>query len=92
MSDTEFDDENEDLRDAGFSGVADYIMRLEATRDELRAHVRNLEELLRDLANAEAAYRDVHDRSGDGTLVAGRAWDAMRKAGDRARAAIGDKP
>ncbi len=44
--------------------------------------------LLRELAEAEADYRIKHDTLGDGHIDAGRAWDKMRKAGNRARAAL----
>lgn len=47
-----------------------------------------LEGLLRELAGAEAHYRLMHDTHGDGHMKAGRAWDLMRRAGDKARAAL----
>ena len=40
------------------------------------------------LADAEAEYRRCHDVFGDGHIQAGRAWDAMRRAGDEARATL----
>lgn len=47
-----------------------------------------LRTLLDDLQQAEAEYRLMHDRHGDGSRAAGRAWDLMRRAGDKARAAL----
>ena len=43
---------------------------------------------LEELADCEQKYRSAHDLRGDGSKEAGRAWDLMRRAGDRARAAI----
>jgi len=43
------------------------------------------------LADAESIYRHDHDVFGDGSLAAGRAWDNMRKCGDRARAILEKK-
>lgn len=51
--------------------------------------VKLLRGALADLAFAEADYRQTHDLYGDGSKEAGRAWDLMRRAGDKARAAIG---
>lgn len=51
----------------------------EAARDMLR-------EALTDLAAAEMGYRIRHDVYGDGSPHTGRAWDLMRRAGDKARA------
>ncbi|WP_027176858.1 hypothetical protein [Desulfovibrio aminophilus] len=47
-----------------------------------------LREALTDLAAAEMGYRIRHDVHGDGSLHTGRAWDRMRWAGDKARAAL----
>jgi hypothetical protein len=33
-------------------------------------------------------YRLMHDRHGDGASATGRAWDLMKRAGDKARAAL----
>ena len=62
-----------------------------AMRD--RAHaaeatVAELVEALEDLAVCEAEYRHEHDVYGDGNIMTGRAWDRMRRAGDRARALL----
>ncbi len=54
--------------------------------------VEQLREALRELANAEADYRRLHDLYGRGHIQTGRAWDRMRRAGDAARAALGEKP
>ncbi len=59
------------------------IAELEAERDRLAEH-------LGELAQTEADYRLKHDTLGDGHIDAGRAWDKMRKSGDRARAALSD--
>lgn len=40
------------------------------------------------LTFAEASYRSAHDLYGDGSREAGREWDLMRRAGDRARSLI----
>jgi len=45
-------------------------------------------EALDDLQQAEAEYRLMHDRHGDGSQASGRAWDLMRRAGDKARKAL----
>lgn len=47
-----------------------------------------LREALQDLQHAESEYRKAHDEFGDGHIIAGRAWDRMRRAGDKARAAL----
>jgi hypothetical protein len=47
-----------------------------------------MREALEDLQQAEAEYRLMHDRHGDGSQAAGRAWDLMRRAGDKARALL----
>jgi hypothetical protein len=44
-----------------------------------------LREALDDLQQAEFEYRLMLDRHGDGSQAAGRAWDLMRRAGDKAR-------
>jgi len=43
---------------------------------------------LRYLADCEARYRLSYEQRGSGDMQTGRAWDAMRKAGDRARAIL----
>lgn len=48
-----------------------------------------LRSLACDLQLAEAAYRRAHDLHGDGSRQAGRAWDLMRRAGDKVRRALG---
>lgn len=53
-----------------------------------RAERDRLREALDTLQRSEAAYRRAHDVHGDGALAAGRAWDIMRRAGDKARAAL----
>jgi len=44
-----------------------------------------MERALINLAAAEANYRHAHDLRGDDHKETGRAWDAMRRAGDAAR-------
>jgi len=44
-----------------------------------------LADALGELAVAEARYRDMHDREGRHSILTGRAWDRMRRAGDAAR-------
>ncbi len=56
--------------------------------DQAARVIRAQTEALEDLSSAEAAYRLSHDLNGDGHIQTGRAWDAMRRAGDKARAAI----
>lgn len=43
---------------------------------------------LKELATAEHHYRTCHDLYGGRDIRTGRAWDAMRRAGGNARAAI----
>lgn len=45
-------------------------------------------EALRNLAAAEATYRATHDLEGEASPKTGRTWDLMRRAGDKARAAL----
>lgn len=52
------------------------------------ARVRELETVLRTLAQAEHEYRRAHDLHGDGHPESGRAWDRLRHAGDSTRAAL----
>ncbi len=47
-----------------------------------------LGEALDTLQRSEAAYRRAHDVHGDGALAAGRAWDILRRAGDKARGVL----
>lgn len=49
------------------------------------ARIKALEEVLIVLQGAEWEYRHGHDLYGDGSMEAGRAWDQMRRAGDKAR-------
>jgi len=57
---------------------------------ELRAENTRLKSSANKLASAEAEYRKAHDLHGDGSPQSGRAWDLMRRAGDTARAALGE--
>lgn len=57
---------------------------------ELRAENARLKSSVNKLASAEAEYRKAHDLHGDGSPQSGRAWDLMRRAGDTARAALGE--
>lgn len=47
--------------------------------------IKHLRAWLDRLAACEADYRSAHDLCGDGSREAGRAWDLMRRAGDKAR-------
>jgi hypothetical protein len=47
-----------------------------------------LADALLELADAEKNYRWLHDTQGGGHIDTGRAWDKMRRAGDKARAAL----
>lgn len=47
-----------------------------------------LVEALSELADAEAEYRHCHDLYGGGDSRTGRAWDKMRRASFKARAAL----
>lgn len=60
-------------------------------REEAEDDNARLREALDGLQRSEAAYRMAHDAHGDGSLVAGRCWDLMRRAGDIARAALAPK-
>lgn len=61
--------------------AADAISRLERENAELRG-------MLGDLQFAESDYRAVYGLHGDGSRQSGRAWDLMRRAGDKARALL----
>jgi hypothetical protein len=52
------------------------------------ARAEGLREALDDLQQAEFEYRLMHDRHGDGASATGRAWDLMKRAGDKARATL----
>lgn len=53
---------------------------------EVRHRAAYAERLLAELAAKEEVYRYIHDCEGDdASLVVGRAWDAMRRAGSKAR-------
>jgi hypothetical protein len=43
---------------------------------------------LEELQSAETTYRMCHGLDGDGHINTGRAWDKLRQAGQRARAAL----
>jgi hypothetical protein len=59
-----------------------------AERDRLRAEKAELVAVLKELADYEQRYRASHDQRGSGHIQTGRLWDAMRRAGDHARAAL----
>lgn len=58
------------------------------TISTLRAEVERLREGLANLERAESEYRWAHDTIGGGDIKTGRAWDLMRRCGDRARALL----
>lgn len=47
---------------------------------------------LSSLAIAESTYRYAHDTFGGGDSRTGRAWDSLRRAGDKARQALATQP
>lgn len=47
--------------------------------------------VLQELSEAEMTYRHAHDVHHDGSMDAGRAWDKLRQAGDRARRALKER-
>jgi hypothetical protein len=47
-----------------------------------------LSDALLELADAEKNYRWLHDTQGGGHIDTGRAWDKMRRAGDKATAVL----
>ena len=55
------------------------------------SRIAELEAGLRAIESAEATYRYAHDVLGGGDSKTGRAWDLMRRAGDRARTLLGDR-
>lgn len=63
--------------------------RLETTNaDPFNHQMGALVKALDELQSAEAAYRMCHDLDGDGHINTERAWDKLRQAGHRARAAL----
>jgi hypothetical protein len=58
------------------------------TIQSLQAEVSALREGLRNIESAEKDYRWMHDTLGGGNAKTGRAWDLMRRYGDRARALL----
>ncbi len=61
-------------------------------RDRLQKAVDNFTKALDELQDAEYRYRSDHDVRGDGSLEAGRAWDNMRRCGNRARLILAVNP
>lgn len=55
---------------------------------EAADHIDRLETALDELQKKESEYRFQHDTLSDGHLDTGRAWDRMRKAGNKAREAL----
>ncbi len=66
----------------------DYATMAEEAARHRTASQAELLEALGDLENCEAEYRHDHDIYGGGDIRTGRAWDRLRRAGDRARAII----
>ena len=60
--------------------VRDFVPRTAPEPDNAR--------LLREFAEAEAAYRLAYQLHGRSDIKTGRAWDRMRRAGDAARQAL----
>lgn len=59
-----------------------------ADAESIAARIEALEAALDHLQAAEVNYRYAHDLQGDGSRMAGRAWDLMRRAGDAARTTL----
>ena len=81
--------------------VSDMAIGLEEeARDELlceidhwKARATDAERPLKQLSWDEMQYRHDHDHYGRGDIRTGRAWDLMRRSGDKARAHLdGAKP
>jgi hypothetical protein len=70
---------------ADLAASAARVQALEGERDWWRGAAKAL-------AEREAEYRKAHDLHGDSAMEAGRAWDLMRKQGDRIRAALTERP
>lgn len=59
--------------------------------EQLKTENERLKGALDILQMREAAYRSTHDLNGDGSMKTGAAWDAMRRAGDKARALLSSR-
>jgi hypothetical protein len=70
------------LREYSRSFLRDYLSRFIIPKPD------SLADALRELADAEKNYRWLHDTQGGGHIDTGRAWDKMRRAGDKARAKL----
>lgn len=70
---------------ARVSGLIEANNREVERRRTAEQSVEVLEDELRDLCGVEEQYRSNYERYGDGSLHTRRAWDAMHRAGDRAR-------
>lgn len=71
-----------------FNGIAKIdVSLLNECVAALRSHA-DLVRALEELQAAETSYRMCHDLDGDGHINTGRAWDKLRQAGQRARAAL----
>ena len=73
----------------------DSRVRLMKAKEQAEAKLREAEQqrslyklALAELEQAEASYRRAHDLKGDGHIQTGRAWDLMRRAGQKARDAL----
>jgi hypothetical protein len=67
--------------------------RAQAVDEALKNYCYNeLFQALDKLQKAESKYRQTHDQFGTGNLDTGRAWDALRRAGDDARQVLGKLP
>lgn len=71
--------------------AATAITSLASTVADLKRQLAEARGALDILQMREAAYRLAHDLYGDGDRKAGSAWDAMRHAGDCARAHLAQK-
>lgn len=50
-----------------------------------------IRKILEELAEAEKTYRYIFESFGAGNIRTGRAWDVMRKTGDKAREVLNEK-
>jgi len=67
------------------------IGALRDARDRAKALIAErdrMKEALREVEVAEREYRRAHDTLGGDQIATGRAWDRLRRAGDKARAAL----
>ena len=72
----------------GLPWPPEYRQQVFDTCNEAAEGIERMHAALAELAEAEFSYRHVHDHYGSDSLITGRAWDAMRRSGDKARALL----